>query len=301
MLSSLDPASSAFLNGLDLIQRRAQTAQTQLTTGLKINQVSDDPGQIPSLFQTQSELARVQSTTSNLNNVKAEVDAGQSALQSAVSLLEQAQSLGVQGETGFASADTRNQIANQLGTILQQMVAIANTTEGGRYIFSGDSDQTPPYTIDLTKTNPVSAYAGSAATRQVESPDGTSFAVSKSGQEIFDSTDPTTNVFVTINNMRNALLNNDQAAIDTAIPDMKSAGSYLNQQLAFYGVTQDQVNSGLNTGANMTTQLQTRLSGIQDADATQAIMESQSAQVQMQAALSSWSQIPRKSLFDYLG
>jgi flagellar hook-associated protein 3 FlgL len=301
MLSSLSPAATAFLNGLDLIQRRSQKAQTELTTGLKINDVSDEPSQIPLLFQTQSELARSKQVTSNLNSVKAEVDTGEGALQSAVTMVEQAQTLGSQGQTGFATADTRTQIAGQLGMLLQQLVSVANTTQGGRYIFGGDSDQTAPYAVDLTQTNPISAYAGSTTSRQVESPDGTTFAVAKTAQDIFDSPGSTTNVFQTINTMRNALLNNDQAAIDAAIPDLKTAGTYLNQQLAFYGVTQDQVNNGLSTGATLTTQLSTQLSGIQDADATSAIIDFQSAQTQQQAALTSWSKLPRSSLFDYLG
>src|ERR1035438_8305124 len=104
-LSSLSPAATAFLNGLDQIQRRSQQAQEQLTTGLKINSVSDSPGQIPQLMETHRQLDQAQQLNSNLNLVQNEVNTGETSLQSAFTLLEQAQSLTTEGQTGFASAD----------------------------------------------------------------------------------------------------------------------------------------------------------------------------------------------------
>jgi flagellar hook-associated protein 3 FlgL len=301
MISSLTPNYVAFLNGLNAIQQRTQHAATELTTGLKINTVADSPSQLALLYTTRSEISRNTQITTNLNQVKAEVDGGESVLQSSVTLVEHAQSLATQGQTGFANAETRTNIANQLGAVLQQLVGAANTSVGGRYIFSGDSDQTQPYSIDLTQTNPVSAYAGTAATRQIESPDGTQFAASLSAQTIFDNSDATKNVFQAVNSVRNALLNNDQAALTAALPNLQTANTYLNQQLGFYGATQDQVNNGLTLAASQATQLKTNLSNIQDADLTQAIGEFQQGQTSQQAALAAEAKLPRSSLFDYLG
>ena len=300
MITSLDPSSISFLNGLNQIQRRSQHAQTELTTGLRITSVEDDPSQIPLLLGARAELDRAQQIASNLNQVKAEVDAGEGKLQSAVALVERAQTLGTQGQSSFVSADSRNQIAGEIEGVLQQIVSAANTTVGGRYIFSGDSDQTLPYTLNLTQSNPVSSYEGTPSTRQIEHPDGTLFSVAKTAQDIFDSSNPDQNVFQAINGLRTALLNNDQAGINAALPLLKNAGSYLNQQLTSYGVAQNRIADGLDFGKNLTTQLQTRLSGIQDADITQAITEFQQASTQQQAALASRAKLPRSSLFDYL-
>lgn len=301
MISSLDPSSQAFLTGLNQIQQRAERAQQQLTTGLKINNVSDGPDQIASLWQTRADLDQVQQITSNLGRVQTEADTGQSVLQSAVTLVERAETLGAQGGNGTTSAQTRQDLANELGSILQQLVATANTNVEGRFIFSGDSDQQPPYSIDLTQSSPVSVYQGAPATRQVQSPDGSLLSVSLTAQQIFDSSNAQQNVFVSINNLRQALLNNDGDAALSAVGDVTTAGAYLNQQLAFYGTVQNRVASGLAFGQTYQTQLQTQLSGIQDADETEAITELTQAQTELQAALVSRAQLPRKSLFDYLG
>lgn len=74
----------------------------------------------------------------------------------------------------------------------------------------------------------------------------------------------------------------------------------MNQQLAFYGRTQNRVASETDFGKNYETRLQSQLSGIQDADLAQAITEMQQAQTEQTAALSSRAKLPRTSLFDFL-
>jgi flagellar hook-associated protein 3 FlgL len=301
MISSLSASAQSFIVGLDQIQAREQQAQQELTTGLKVNVVSDAPDQISGLLQTRADLAQTQQIDANLGRVTTEVNTGETALQSAVSLVENAQSLGTQGASDLASSDTQQNVANQLGSILQQLVAAASTSVEGRYIFSGDSDQQVPYTFDSTQTNPVSAYQGSTATRQIQGPNGSQFSVSLNAQTIFDSPDATRNVFTSINNLRQALLNNSgAAAVSSALADVQTAGAYLNQQLAFYGNVQDQLTSSTNNVKNNETNLQSQISGIQDADEAAAITQLTEGQTAQQAALVSRAQLPKTTLFDYL-
>jgi flagellar hook-associated protein 3 FlgL len=253
------------------------------------------------LLQTRSDLAQTQQIDSNLGRVTTEVNTGETALQSAVSLVENAESLGAQGASDLASSDTQQNVADQLGSVLQQLVAAANTTVEGRYIFSGDSDQQVPYSVDLTQSNPISAYQGTAATRQIQGPNGSQFAVSLTAQTIFDSPDSTQNVFTSINNLRQVLLNHGSAAsVSSALADVQTAGAYLNQQLAFYGNVQDQLASSTNVVKNNETNLQSQISGIQDADEAAAITQLTEGQTAQQAALVSRAQLPKTTLFDYL-
>ena len=300
MISQLDSAAQSFLMGMDQIQQRSDRAQRELTTGLKINTVSDAPDQISNLWQTRSELDQTKQIDTNLALVKSEVDTSESALQSAVGLMDRAQTLGAQGATGTSSAETRRDLANELGALLQQMVSTANTNVGGRFVFAGDSDQQAPYSIDLTKAAPISAYLGSAATRQIQHPDGTQFAVSRTAQDIFDNPSASQGVFTSLPNLLTALQNNDEAGITSALGDVQTAGTYLNEQLAFYGNVQNRVSSATDFAKNYETQLQAQLSDIQDADMSQAITELQQSQTQQQAALVSRAKLPKTSLFDYL-
>jgi flagellar hook-associated protein 3 FlgL len=300
MISSLDPASQNFLAGLDQIQQRLQTAQTQLTTGLQINNVSDAPSEIADIWQLNSELDQTQQTESNLNQVSTEVNTAQSALQSAVTLVEQAETYGAEGASDISTATTRQDLANELGSILQQLVSIANTTVQGRYIFAGDTDQTTPYSIDLTSTSPVSAYQGSASTRQIQGADGTAFPVALTAQQIFDSSNGQTNVFTSITDLMQGLQNNNDTTISSALSDVQSSDTYLNQQLAFYGTVQDRVAGAITFGQNYTVQLQSQLSGVQDANEAADITNLTQATTQLQAALQSEAKLPQTTLFDFL-
>lgn len=302
MITSLSPSAQQFLNNLSQIDDRMQQAQQQVSTGLKMTHVSDAPDQVSDLLQARASLSSTQQIQTNLSSFTTEVGAGEQALQNSVTLFDKVQTLAATGDSSTASADTRTNLAQQVGTVLQQMVGLAGTQSQGRYIFSGDSDQQPPYTLDTSQNPPaLSSYLGSASTRLAQHPNGTTFPVSQTAQTIFDSSDPSTNVFSAIQNLQTALANNDSAGIQNAMSGLSRVSSYLNQRLAFYGTTQDRLADATNYGQALATQLQTRISNLQDADMSTAIENMTEAQTQQTAALQSRAQLPRSTLFDYLG
>jgi flagellar hook-associated protein 3 FlgL len=300
MLSSLNPAAQQFLTNLTQISNRMTQAQLQLSSGLKITQVSDAPDSIALLLQADENLSATNQTLTNLGQTKTEVDAGEQALETAVGIFDNVQTLGAEGNTSTLTAAGRTTISQQLNSLLQEMVGLAGTNVGGRYIFAGDSDQQIPYIYTAGNANPVSAYLGSASTRVAQYPNGTTFPVALTAQQIFDSTDPTTNVFSSIENLSTALQNNNSAAIATAFDGLANVSSYLNSQLAFYGNTQDKVADATNFGNTLQVQLQTQISNLQDANAAQSILNMTQDQTQEQAALESEASLPHKTLFDYL-
>ena len=302
MISSLNPDTQQFLNNVAAINQQMQQAQTELSTGLAVNQASDAPDEISPILQARAELSATQQINTDLGQTTTEVDSAQQALQSAVQLFDQVQSLGAEGYTSTATAASNADLAQQLSGILQQMVGLANTQVAGRYIFSGDTDQTQPYTIDMTQNPPVvSSYQGSATTRVAQSADGSTFPVALTAQTIFDTGDPSTGAFSSIEGLITALNSNDQTAIATSVQGLSSVSGYLNQQLAFYGDTQQTVTNASNYGSTMATQLQTQLSSLEDANSAQAIEQLTQAQTQDQAALQSEALLPHTSLFNFLG
>src|SRR6516165_4898806 len=209
MISSLNPSTQRFLNALNQISQSLQQAQLQISSGLKVSQVSGAPDSVSALRAARANLSAAQQNQSNLRRFKAEADGGEQALQTAVQLFDQVQTLGAEGDTDTVTASTRADLANQLGAILQQMGNLANTSMEGRYIFSGDSDQQAAYAINLSSATPVSGYMGSASTRVAQFPDGNTFSVALTAQTIFDSSNPATNLFSTITSLMAALNNNN--------------------------------------------------------------------------------------------
>lgn len=300
MISSLNPAYQEFVNNLDRVTEEMNTDQLDIASGVSMREVSDNPDQVSSLLQARAALSASQQISTNLGSITTEVNTGEQSLETAVQFFDQVQTLGAEGSTGTQTASTRASLALQVQAIEQQMVSLANTAINGRYIFSGDTDQTAPYTFDPTQTDPVSAYQGGASTRVVLAPNGTTFPVSLTAQQIFDSTDPTTNVFSALNGLVTALNSNDQTAVQTTMDGLSTVAQYLNQQLAFYGTTQDNVADATNSAQSQQIEFQAQISNLQDTDVTSTILDLTQAQTQEQAALGSEAQIPRTTLFDFL-
>ncbi|MEO8100178.1 MAG: flagellin [Acidobacteriota bacterium] len=301
MISNLTALDRQFLTSLNRISDRSERAQRQISTGLKLTRVSDAPDQISTLLTARANFAAAQQIDSNLGRVKAEVDGGEQALQSSVELFERVRTLGAQAATDTATAAGRNTLAQEAGSVLEQLAGLASTQVEGRYIFAGDADQQSPYTMDLTLAVPASSYLGAPATRLAQHPNGTAFLLGHTAQDIFDSSVPENNVFATITTLRQAMLDNDLPAILAAMSGLTSSGEHLNNQLAFYGTIQNKVAEAHEFSSNRQVQLKTELAGMEDADLSQAILEMNQAQLQQQAALSSRAKMPRTSLFDYLG
>jgi len=300
MITTLNPANQEFIDGLNRVIDRMNRDQLDISSGVRMRQLSDQPDQVSSLLQARAALAASQQISTNLGNIKTEVDTAEQALQSAVQLFDQVQTLGAQGATGTQTADMRATLANQLKSIEQQFVGIANTNIQGRYLFSGDSDQAAAYSFDPAQTDPVSSYQGTASTRVAIHPNGTTFPIALTAQQIFDSSDSTTSVFGAIKGLITALGNNDQAAVQTSVNGLGKIGQYLNEQLAFYGNTQNQVAAATDYASTQQTGIQAQISSLQDTDLTSTILDLTQSQTQEQATLGSRAQIPRTTLFDFL-
>jgi len=304
-MSPISPSAQQFLNSLSTIQQNLDTAQQQLSSGRKVNQPSDAPDELSPILQLHASIQANTDAQSQLGTAQTTVDTAQTALSSAVNLLQQASVFASQGLSPDATAATRSTLAGGVQGLMQQMVALSQTSVEGRYIFSGDQDQAPLYQLDPTAPTGVDRLAVSPATTQVQGADGAPFSVSRSANTIFDDRNPddtpaADNVFAALNGLETALTANDTAGIQSSVAALQTASTYMNGQLAFYGQASDRITAGQTEAQSQSVQLQADLSSRQDADPTQDITELTQAQTQMQAALAAQARMPLTTLFDVL-
>lgn len=307
MFPSISGSTQAFLANLDRLQLQMQQAQAQVSSGLRVQQASDDPTMIAEILQLQGDIAQNQQIQSNLGSVSSELGTADSALQTAIQAVENATALGTQGANATATADERANLAQQIAGILQTLVGISNTTFNGRYIFSGDLDTQPAYQVDPTQPEGVQQLVSAPATKLVVDVNGTSISVSKTAQEIFDARDAdgnpaAGNVFAAVNSLLTSLQNNDQAGVAQAVISLQSADQYLNSQLAFYGQSQTTVANATTVAQKFQTQEVSNLSQLRDADVASVAVQLTQVQLQNQAALSAESTLlQQRNLFGYIG
>ena len=306
MVTNLSPSSEAFMANIDRVQRQVEEASRQVSSGKRVNVASDAPNDVDTILQLHTDEVRNAQIQENLGVAQADADAADGALTSATQLMDRATTLAAQGANFTLDATGRQSIAGEVQSLLEQMTSISNTTVQGRYIFGGDQDSTPPYQVDLTAANGVTRLTNSPATRQVESADGGSFAVSQSAGDIFDSRNPddtlaSSNVFASLNNLRLGLLANDTTQITAASASLQLASDHLNTAQAFYGTVENRITDATNYSSNYDVQLQTELSQKQDADVTSAALAITQGNTQLEAAFQMQAKMPHTSLFDFMG
>jgi flagellar hook-associated protein 3 FlgL len=276
-------------------------AQQQLASGKKVTVASDAPADVQSIVQNQSDLARVQQSEANLNTLNSEVGMASTVLENAAQLMDSARSIGAQGESDTSDASTRQLLASQIQDIETQMVGIANSTNAGRYLFSGDADATAPYSIDFANTPPFSANTTALATRLGMDSMGNTFPIAMTATDIFNNATSGNNVLQSLEALRQGLLSGDDTAINTANSNLASAATYLGSVQAFYGTAQSTITSALDVASKSELSIQSNLSDLTSADTAEAITVEESAQTQQQAVLSMRAKMSRGSLFDMLG
>ncbi|MGA8596555.1 MAG: hypothetical protein WB676_17740, partial [Bryobacteraceae bacterium] len=209
---TVSTATNQFLANLSNLEQRIVTVQQQVSSGLSMENVSDDPDHVSELLQVKANIAQNDQMKTNLTTVQSELGAASGAIDSATTLMNSALQIASQADNSTTTTETRTQLATQVQNIITQMYGIANTQFEGRYVFSGDDDQVAPYTsVDLTSSTGMGTYQGSDVDRQVASPDGPNITISLSASQIFDGNGGgvSTSVLQSLTSLYNDLTSNN--------------------------------------------------------------------------------------------
>lgn len=301
MISIATAPNSAFLANLSDVEARILKDDQEVSSGLAVQQISDSPDQVTEILQLQAAIAGNNQIGQNLGEVNSEVSSANQAISSGINLMDQAIQVGTEGANSTTGTSTDQQLASQVQDIITQMFGLTQTQVQGRYVFSGDSDQTSPYAgVNLALPNGVGAYQGSASTRTIQSPNGSTFSVAYTAQQIFDSGGPTTSVFQSLTALYNALQSGSFSTVTSALGNVQTANASLNGMNGQYGNIQNQVTDAETFQAQYNTTLESQLSTAHDADEAAAITDMQQASTAEQAALQAEASLPRQTLFSFL-
>ncbi|MGA2832760.1 MAG: hypothetical protein ABSE55_06775 [Terracidiphilus sp.] len=134
-------------------QQALATATQQLSTGLRVNQPSDDPSAYSNMVISLGISANVDTYTSNISSVLPQMQTADSAISSMVTSLNTAITLGTQGANGTNSTANTQALASQVEGLLTNVVAQGNTSFQGVFIFGGTESTTPPFVPASTTYN----------------------------------------------------------------------------------------------------------------------------------------------------
>jgi len=141
-------------------QSALSVALQQVSTGLKVNQPSDNPAAAANMVTSLAASANVDQYTSNVSSVRSQMETADSAISAVVTSLNTAITLGTSGASGTVTPANRQAIAAQVQGVLTSLISQANTSYQGVYVFGGSASTTPPFVAASTT---FTSTQGSAA------------------------------------------------------------------------------------------------------------------------------------------
>lgn len=164
--------------------------QEQISTGRRIVTPSDDPVAAAQALQVQQAKDINSQYATNLQNAQSALNIEETQLATTDDLFGRIKELTVQAGNSILSADNRAAIAVELRARFDELLGIANATDGtGQYIFSGYMGDTMPFSgsVDGLIASPSTdiTYQGDEGQRKLAISVSNLLAVSDSGKNVF--------------------------------------------------------------------------------------------------------------------
>ncbi len=276
-------------------QQEIQTDEQEIATGQTVNLPSDDPAAAATLVQNTSQTSEVDQFERCLGSVQGEMQNADSALNSVISALQQAITLGTEGANGTVNAADRAAIATQVQGIQSQLLGLANLTYQGTYVFAGTASLTQPYVLDSSSPSGVT-YQGNSGVNTVTLGNDFSLQTNLPGSELFSSSG--TDMFQSIQDLITSLQSGTN--IGTAVTEVGNSLNAIDTARVFYGNALNQLNSQQTYLSSQTQQLAQEQNTIDAADLPNVISNLTTGQVSLEATLETIGQTSQTNLFDYL-
>jgi len=185
----------AYESSLDALTRRQRDlseAQLQLTSGKRVNRASDDPAAAAAAERALAKSARADASQRAAESSKNMMTLTESALGEAGELLQQIrETLVASGNASYSDAE-RQGLAQKIEGLREQLLTVANRSNGaGGYLFGGQGASQPPFIdapggVEFRGTGGVIAAAGED--RLPLSADGSSVWLSaRTGNGVFET------------------------------------------------------------------------------------------------------------------
>ena len=285
-------------SALDASSGAEQTLTQQLSSGLRISKLSDDPVVASQSALLSSQIGSLDSFVQSASKEQGLLQVTDSALGQVVTDLTSAISLGTQAGNDTLSATNLQSIAAQVGSLRDSVLSLANTNYLGQYIFSGSKGNTQTYTLDGSSNPAVATYHGDTAVQHVATPGGQNIQLNLPGSAVFSAGGA--DVLGTLNQLVSDLTAENTAAIQTDVASLSTALTNVSTQRSVLGGSATRLQStstySQTQEANLTAQQTTLIS----ANPATVATDLQTSEVQHQALLSVIAALSKTNLFDEL-
>ncbi|HGH5981194.1 TPA: flagellar hook-associated protein FlgL [Kluyvera georgiana] len=279
----------------------------QMSTGKRVNRASDDPvaaSQAVVLSQAQAQNSQY-ATARTFATQRVSIE--ESTLSQVTTAIQSAQEKIVYAGNGTLSDDDRSSLATDLQGIRDQLLNLANSTDGnGRYIFAGYKTDTPPF-------DDTGKYVGGTLNVEQQVDSSRTMVIGHTGNLIFDNAtsnakpDADTNIFTALDSAIASLktpVEGDETAQDTARAAIDKTNRSLSNSLNNVLTVRAELGTQLNEldkldslGDDRALAQTQQMSNLVDVDWNSTISNYTMQQTALQAAYKAFTDMQGMSLF----
>jgi flagellar hook-associated protein 3 FlgL len=273
---------------LGVASEEMNNANRIVSSGKRISDLSDDPVGLTQALKIKSVLSDLGQMERNISMGKSWLVSSESALSHVQELISDAKALSVQMASDTTGTAQRASASLTVQNILDEIVSLANTEVGGRYIFSGTKTDTAPFSSDGT------TYFGNDQPFSVKIGKNSTVEVGRDGEAVFGT------IFKTLSDLRDDLNSNDVDGIRASLDNLTAGFNDISGKISDIGSKAGRMEIRENIFQDLKIVNTERLSAIEDADIAEAIIDLKEKELAYQAALASSSRVMKLSLVDYL-
>ncbi len=290
---------SNLVGALDGSQAQTQQLSAEMSSGVRVTSISSDPlaaGQNVSLL---NQMRQDDTFTQSSSIVSGQLQVGDSALGQVVAQLTEAITVATAANNGTMNSADVSSSANQLAGIRAEIVALANSSYQGQYIFAGGQSGAAPFSA--AGNGSAVSYSGDQGINYLETPSGQKIQLNLPGDQVFDGSG-TNSVFKALDSLI-ADYTGGTASTAQAVQDTQSlsrALNYVSQQRVTLDNSLVQVNAATSAVSSEKTQLSAAQTNLMQADVAQIATQISLTETQQTALEAIIARFGSDSLFSKL-
>lgn len=283
------------------LNKQADTLQTQIATGSKIQAPSDSAAGWHQLAGLKRAGADDKTYDANIKSAQGLLAETESALDAVTTQLQRAKAMAVQANSGTMTPEGRAAILKDVDAIISDLMGVANGKDSRGYpLFGGASGEA----AFARQADGSISYVGGTDPATIPVGDGVSIAATETGARAFGGIagkDGPTDMFAILTAFAAALAPDAPAGgVDTAMTDLDAALAQVDTTRASVGARAFRMDLEAERITDAGITREARRSGIEDVDTSDAIAQLQKTLTVLQATQASFSKLTSLSLFDYL-
>jgi flagellar hook-associated protein 3 FlgL len=242
------------VSSLDQVTQNEQTLTEELSSGVTVNSLSDNPAAAGENVLLTAQLSADDTFSTTASSTESLLQVSDSALGSVVTQLTNAISLATQAINGTLNSSNLQTISTQLTGIRDEVLSLANSSYLGRYIFSGSQGGTQPFTLNTTTSPNTVTYNGDDDVSCVQTPAGQQIQTNIPGDQIF--TAAAGNVLGSLNALIADFSSGTASATSAAdLTALSQSLNYVDQQRAVIDNSINRLTASSNYASSESTQL----------------------------------------------